>query len=88
MALDWFYEDIVTITSSFSATKREFGFLAENIKLAATTGDVDFSFDGATLAGTIKPSDGAQNFNSMARGKIYIRAAGSGTLRVWAWNNG
>ena len=88
MSLDWFYEDVSGLTANFVDTKKEFEGTTENLKLAAATGAVDFSFDGSSLHGTITPADGPQDFRGMARKKIYLRTSAAGTMRVWAWNNG
>jgi hypothetical protein len=57
------------------------------MKLIAETQPVDFSFDGKTVHGTVKPADGPVDFLDLRKQKVWFRSAG-GTIRAWAWQSG
>jgi len=55
------------------------------IKNDSTTDTVQFSWDGATLAGDVKPSETIEIKTDQRTG-IYIKATtGGGLVRIWGW---
>lgn len=93
---DWFYKNFnggaaphegAAPTGSFpayDAPQVNLETVATSMKFRAATNDVDFSFDGTTVHGSIKPADGLVEFDHTNKKKIWLK--GTGTLEVWAWH--
>lgn len=59
---------------------------SQGVALWADSGNVDYSFDGTVVHGTIKTTDGYVQFIGMREKEIYLQQnGGAATCRVWAW---
>lgn len=59
---------------------------SQGVMMRADSGNADYSFDGTTVHGTIKSTDGLLSFVGMREKEIYFKQnGGAATVRVWAW---
>ena len=79
MAGDAFYLE-TALTGAY--IKYSFGFISRGMKIVAEGGDVEFSFNGRDDHGKIKAADGAQDFNEVRQGDIWLKGA---NVRLFAW---
>jgi len=79
------YYDEYTLTNLY-VEKVFGGFLSTiNITNDSTTETVSFSYDGATLAGEVKPGESV-TVNVDQRHSIYIKGSvGADNVRIWGW---
>lgn len=83
----WFYGEITPASPSafpvYAVPDVAFDFSPHMVKLQATGGDIEISYDGKNVHHKAYAANGLQDFPGLAVGKLYIR--GTGTLRVTAW---
>ena len=72
---------------ALTAPQMKLDVSATSVKLIAETQNVEFSFNGKDVHGTIKPADGPVDFHGISKKDIWFRSAG-GAIRAWAWHNG
>ena len=63
------------------------GFRAQNFLLSNdSSNDIDYSFDGTTIDGTIKTSETLEMNDYIVMDTIYFKsAAGNDAFRLWFW---
>ena len=79
------YYDEYTLTNLY--VEKVFGGYLSTINITndSTTETTSFSYDGATLAGEVKPGESV-TINVDQRSSIYIKGSvGSDTARIWGW---